>query len=54
MFPYTGLLQLHETIVWGMLVRQKGTACCSFIPTTKLPSCVAGRSISWAKPIVLS
>ena len=52
--PYTGLLQLQETMVWGMLVRQKGTACCSFIPTTKLLSLVAGRSMSWARPMVLS
>ena len=52
--PYTGLLQLQDSMVWGMLVRQKGTACSSFIPATKLQSEGRGFPMCWARPIVLS
>ena len=52
--PYTGLLQLQDSMVWGMLVRQKGTPCSSFIPATKLQSWPRGWSMNWARPIVLS
>ena len=52
--PYTGLLQLQDSMVWGTLVRQKGRPCSSFTPATKLESSGRGWSICWARPMVLS